>query len=590
MCGIYATNADNCVERTVAALKRLEYRGYDSVGICARTDRLQVVKTVGRTQNLTYVLPNFVHPSVCMGHTRWATHGKVSDRNAHPFVSYGGNFAICHNGVLDNWQALKSVLVADGVQFTSDTDSEVIAHMLERCYDGNVLHTVTEVAKRLTGSFAVAILTAYDDNIYFVKRKSPLVIGLADSFACVCSDIRCVDGEVTQVANVPDGAVGFVCGGGAEVYDLGGNQLAPDFFAPDEQCVQPPDDEAMLAEIFQIPDKIRAAKRHYIASCGIGISAKKLRMFNRIYLVGCGTAYHSGLAAAAVARKFVDIDVVPVVASEFLYDNYPVDERTLAFFISQSGETADTVRAAELVDKKGGYTYAVTNTATSALVFACNRYVTVQADAEFAVASTKAYNCQLTVLVMLFADIAVARKNVVPSFRDELYRSLDKTPNAVARILQQSNRIDELARKITDCSAVYFLGRTIDLPTAMEAALKLKEISYMHCEAYPAGELKHGALAMVEKGVAVVAVATDLDLVERMNTSLAEAKTRGADVYYVSPYKMDGMPIATCPVCGELVAGIVSVVPLQLLAYYAAKHLGRDIDKPRNLAKSVTVE
>ena len=590
MCGIYATNAASCVTRTTDALRRLEYRGYDSVGICVKSDRLQVEKVVGRTQNLVDVLPNFAQPRLCIGHTRWATHGEVSKRNAHPFLSYGGNFAVAHNGVLDNWQRLKSQLTEEGVTFSSDTDSEVVCHLAERNYDGDVLRAITKTAGCLSGSFALVFVTSFDDKIYFAKNKSPLVVGRARDFCCVCSDIRCVDQDVSLVANLPDGVVGVIDGVDVQTYDLDGNAVSIDFFTPDEKCVLPPEDEAMLSEIFEIPDKIRAAKRHYIESGGIDITPKKLRSFNRIYLIGCGTAYHSGLAAVAVARKFVDIDITAVVASEFLYDNYPVDDKTLAFFISQSGETADTVRAAELVDSKGGYTYAVTNTATSALVFACNRFVTVQAGAEFAVASTKAYNCQLTVLTMLFADIAVARKTVLPAFREKLYKSLDKTPNAVARILQQSDKIEQIAQRLAECKAVFFLGRAVDLPTALEGALKLKEVSYIHCEAYPAGELKHGALAVVEKGVAVIAIATDLQLVGRMNTSISEVKTRGADVYYVSPYKTYGKPVATCPVCGELVAGIVSVVPLQLLAYYAAKHLGRNIDKPRNLAKSVTVE
>lgn len=589
MCGIFGMVGDNCVKGTIDSLRALEYRGYDSVGVSVKDeDGLHVEKVVGRSQNLAYVREKYIHATSCIGHTRWATHGAVTRENAHPFLSYGGDFAIVHNGVIDNWSALKTMLTDGGVQFTSQTDSETIAHLLQKNYDGDVLSCVCKTAKMLKGAYAVAVQTTFDDNLYVVKKRSPLVVGSSDGGNCVCSDVRCIARYAETVSLLPDDAVAVV-GKNVTFYDYDGNMLEADFFCPDKNDVVVPEEEVMLSEIYEIPDKIRAAKRGYIGQGGIGIPARRLRGFNRIYLLGCGTAYHSGLETAAVVRKFMDVDVIPVVASEFVYDNYPVDERTLAFCISQSGETADTIRSAERVTANGGYAYAVTNTDASGLVFVCNRSVNVCAGGEFAVASTKAYNCQLATLLLLFADIAVARRCVVPEFKNEVCRALDKAANAAAIALEQSSRIEMLAEEIKDCSSVFFIGRTVDYPTAEEGALKLKEISYMHCEAYPAGELKHGALAMVERGVAVIAVATDISLAERTEASLAEARSRGARVLCVSPYDMTAECVSL-PVVGCLVSGIVSVIPLQLLAYYVAVKLGRDVDKPRNLAKSVTVE
>lgn len=589
MCGIFGCTGENSLSNTLRALKLLEYRGYDSVGIGVKTDKINVVKTVGRSQNLTYVCPKFEHIANCIGHTRWATHGAVEARNAHPFVSYGGNFAIVHNGVIDNWQQLKNELTDGGeVAFSSDTDSEVVAHLLERIYDGDMMSTLLNVANVLQGSFAIVVQTTYDDNLYFVKRNSPLVVGVSANGEYICSDIRCLSTWADKVCMPPDNTVGVV-GKRIEVRSFDGNICPTEFFVPDKTGIAPPDDEVMLSEIFEIPDKIRFAKKNYIECGGIGLSARKLRSFNRIYLLGCGTAYHSGLSAAANARKMLDIDVLPVIASEFLYDNYPVDEHTLAFCISQSGETADTILCAKKVAERGGYVYAVTNTDCSGLVFAANRSINVGAGGEFAVASTKAYNCQLVTLNLLLADIAVATKRMLPSARDKLHKAIDDAANAVSQILLREEEIVRIAERIKDCQSVFFLGRTTDYPTAQEGALKMKEISYIHCEAYPAGELKHGALALVEKGVTVIGLATDISLVEKMRTSLSEVATRGADVVCMSPYALgyDGFRL---PSVNQFVAPMVSVVPLQLLAYHVARLLGRDIDKPRNLAKSVTVE
>lgn len=320
------------------------------------------------------------------------------------------------------------------------------------------------------------------------------------------------------------------------------------------------------------------------------MSCKTVHRIKRIYLIGCGTAYNSGLQAAACAREMLNIDVIPVIASEFIYDRYPVDSSTLAFFISQSGETADTIRAAEKVSGMGGFTYAVTNTQTSTLRYVCDRVKNIYAGGEYAVASTKAYNCQLVTLTLLLTDIAYLKGSVDDTLRQKIINSFDALPNAIDTVLNSAYQIARIADEIKNSSSVFFLGRTRDYPTAAEGSLKLKEISYIHSEAYPAGELKHGTLALMEEGVTVVAIATDSALIDKMASSISEVAARGAKVLCVSPYNFDQASLIKIPVVNRYTFGALSVVPLQLLAYYVAKRLGRDVDKPRNLAKSVTVE
>ena len=461
---------------------------------------------------------------------------------------------------------------------------------MEKNYNGDVMGAVSSTAKALVGSFAIVIATTYDDKLYAIKNKSPLVVGVSHAGVYLCSDIRCVAHWAEHVAVAPDNTVVVVGREGVSFYDYDGNVVNVPFFAAERsEEMEQVEGEFMIKEIYEIPKRIADAKQAYIQR-GLQINAQLVRQFRRIYLIGCGTAYNSGLQVATVARKLLDVDILPVIASEFIYDNYPVDNKTLAFFISQSGETADTIRACEKVRAQGGFTYAVTNTSTSQLAFMCERVANICAGGEFAVASTKAYNCQLITLLLLMLDIARARQTVAPQLYDRVLSAVDGACVAIDKILADSYAIAQLAEEIKDCSAVFFIGRITDYPTAAEGSLKLKEISYIHSEAYPAGELKHGTLALMEEGVAVVAIATDDDLKEKMALSIKEVAARGAKVISISPYVFDNATPVTIPQVDKLLFGVVSVVPLQLLAYYTAKRLGKDVDKPRNLAKSVTVE
>ena len=591
MCGIFGMIGSGAVENTLTALKYLEYRGYDSAGIAVkRGGGLDIYKTEGRIQNLVDLVPQSVEGDTAIGHTRWATHGSVCSKNAHPFYSPDKSFAVVHNGIIENYLSLKEELTKQGAEFSSDTDSETVAHLLERNYKGDVLTAVRATAKTLAGSFAIVVATTHDERLFAIKNKSPLVVGISGKGVYLCSDIRCVSHWAEQVAVTPDNTVVVVGQEGVSFYDFEGKSVTVEFFAAEAaEEMEQVEGEFMIKEIFEIPERICHAKAGYMAH-GLQLSQKLVKKFKRIYLIGCGTAYNSGLQVASVARKLLDVDVLPVIASEFIYDDYPVDNRTLAFFISQSGETADTIRAAEKVKEQGGFTYAVTNTKTSQLAYICEKVVNIYAGGEFAVASTKAYNCQLITLTLLMLDVARARGNIEQGLYDKTVSAINALPKAVREILSGSYEIARLAEEIKDCSAVFFIGRTTDYPTAAEGSLKLKEISYIHSEAYPAGELKHGTLALMEEGVAVVAIATDEGLTDKMALSIKEVAARGAKVISISPYVFDNAVPVSLPEVDKLLYGVVSVVPLQLLAYYAAKRLGKDVDKPRNLAKSVTVE
>lgn len=592
MCGIFGMIGANAVDNTLHALKYLEYRGYDSAGIATKqADGIHIFKSVGRIQALQNLLSTDVESDIAIGHTRWATHGAVSTANAHPFCSPNKSFAIVHNGIIENYLTLKEQLSEQGAKFSSQTDSETVAHLLERNYSGNVLSTVCNTAKMLVGSFAIVATSTYDNKLYAIKNKSPLVVGVSESGVYLCSDIRCVSHWAKRVAVTPDNTVVVASNDGVFFYDFDGNPTTVSFFTPDKaEEMEQVDGDFMLKEIFEIPSKIRQASVGYLSSGGLQIPRETVAKLSRIYLIGCGTAYNSGLHIAAVARKFIDVDIIPVIASEFIYDDYPVDSNTLAFFISQSGETADTIRAAEKLSALGGITYAVTNTTSSSLCFACRHVANIYAGGEFAVASTKAYNCQLVTLLLLMLDIARLRGTMDDETHFQVISSLETLPSAVDKILADSYEIARLAEKVKDSSAVFYIGRTVDYPTACEGSLKLKEISYIHSEAYPAGELKHGTLALMEKGVTVVAISTDGALKDKTASSINEVATRKATVVSLAPYTFPNAEAILLPQVHEFLYGIVAVVPLQLLAYYVAKRLGRDVDKPRHLAKSVTVE
>ncbi|MCM1042741.1 MAG: glutamine--fructose-6-phosphate transaminase (isomerizing) [Corallococcus sp.] len=588
MCGIFGTLGSDSLNETLKGLKLLEYRGYDSAGIATKRNGIEVFKSAGRVDKLKSMLEGSKSGGVTIGHTRWATHGKVDDKNAHPFVSFDGNFALVHNGIIENFALLAQSLKDSGVTFSSDTDSETAVHILAKRHKGNVAAALQETCKMLNGSFAFAVIDSFDDSIYAVRRGSPLCVGIQDGKHYVCSDVNTLKHFASRIAVVPEDTVVTVSSDG--IFTEG----SPLVYFDTQMLKDASDaDDYMYKEINEIPVKIAQTFSGYNDDGKLkldGITVKKLR---RIYFVGCGTAYHSGLAATGIVRRYCDIDAYAVLASEYIYDSFPTDGNTLVVAISQSGETADTLKAVEEANKRGAITYAVTNVENSSICF-CARHVTlIRAGAEVAVASTKAYNCQLVALTLMALDIARVRKTLSREEYDKLTGAFAAVPYAVDCILKNKEHIFDIAKDIADCSAVFFIGRKADLPTAQEGSLKLKEISYIYSEAYASGELKHGTLALMESGVAVIALSCDAALTDKCQNAVSEVVCRGAKAVVVSQHtaRFTGVSeVINLPTVADVYYPIVSVVPLQLLAYYVAKIKGRDADKPRNLAKSVTVE
>ena len=538
MCGIFGAIGNNCVSNTLDALAQLEYRGYDSVGVAVkRGDGLQVYKDVGRVDRLVV---DTTQGTLAIGHTRWATHGKVCKQNAHPFVSYDGNFAVVHNGIVENYQRHKISLQKQGVEFASTTDSEVIAHLLAKHYDGNVVSTIKRVAKMLTGSFAVVVATTFDNNIYAYKRGSAMCVGKGDDGVCVCSDVSVVGQFASSVAILPDGCIAQLSENSVVAY-LDDRKIELAYFAPscDTNVPSQVDGDFMLNEIMQIPKAIRQTFDYYFASGGLCLGKKDIKKIKQVYFVGCGTAYHSAVVACSLLQKFTNLSCQAVVASEYVYDNYFTNSNTLVVAISQSGETADTLKAVEKAKKRGAIVYAVTNVCNSSLCFASNYVKYIKAGREVSVASTKAYNCQLVALTLLVLDLAMQKGCISARQRKRYIADFAQVPTACHQLINQSQRYQSLAIKHKDVNAVYFVGRRLDIATAKEGALKLKEISYVFAEAYPSGELKHGTLAVMDNNVLVVAVSCEKDLVDKCSNTIAEVTSRGATALVVSPYEVD---------------------------------------------------
>ncbi|MBR1748066.1 MAG: glutamine--fructose-6-phosphate transaminase (isomerizing) [Clostridia bacterium] len=603
MCGIigYVGNR-NAPDVIIQGLRYLEYRGYDSSGIAVWSgEKFDLVKTKGRIADLEKeLLKTPVSGHLAIGHTRWATHGCPADRNAHPFVSYNSRFAVVHNGIIENYLEIKDELQKKGVVFTSETDSEVIAHLLESLDHGDVKRAVLDATARLKGAYAIGIICADDpDVLYAVRKDNPLVVGVTESDGFICSDINSIQKFLTEVVVLENGQVAKVERGRVELFDFDGNDVEAKFIAlgsleesdrKDFECY-------MDKEIKEIPTALANAIATYRNGAFNRIDKKYLRRIRRINVVACGTALHAGLYGERMIKKYLKkIDVTSEAASEFRYGDPKVDDRTLTITVSQSGETADTLVCQNMVRNLGGKTLTICNVETSSMVRSSDYALFTSAGPEVAVASTKAYNCQCLVFLLFVLDLARLRGEIDEFAYKNLQADIDALPEIAARTLKVAPQVARFANKNYTRKSVFYIGRGLDYCTAMEGSLKLKEISYIHCEAYPAGELKHGTLALIEEGVLVIALVTQKELVTKSASGLEEVKSRGANVLAITPF-YDRPAIAAVsdyriklPDVNEDLYPIISVIPTQLLAYYIARAKGCDIDKPRNLAKSVTVE
>ena len=612
MCGIVGyIGTKKASPILINGLLRLEYRGYDSAGISTiEKDGLSIMKDKGRVKNLNN-LPGIddLEGTVGIAHTRWATHGKPSKENSHPHMDNSKTFSVVHNGIIENYNELRKFLINNGYTFYSQTDTEIIPNLIHYYYskdDNNdsfrFLRAVKNACSDLKGSFALEIICKNDPNNMIVVRKdSPLVIGKGNGENYISSDIPAILSFTREFYLLEDLEFVVLSRDDAKFYDKNLNPIDKKIQTIEWNASSAEKDgfeDYMLKEIYEQPTAIRetiGAKLGEGSKCEfdeLKFTKEYLKSLNKIYLVACGTAMHAGLAAKNMLERICKIPTEVDIASEFRYRDPIVDEKTLCIFISQSGETADTIAALKLSKEKGAKTLAISNVIGSSITREADYSIYTHAGPEIAVASTKAYTSQVVLLAILaiyFAEtLELTDKNIL-----ELKNNILELPSKIEETLKCAEQIKEFGHRIYQEKDVFFLGRGIDETVAKESALKLKEISYIHADSYPAGELKHGPIALIENDITVISIMTDKNLVEKTVSNIQEVITRGAKTLVVTNQNIDDKMFDTVihiPETNTFISPILSVIPLQLLAYYISKEKGLDVDKPRNLAKSVTVE
>lgn len=608
MCGIVGyIGAQQAQKILLEGLSKLEYRGYDSAGLAVfNGEAIRIEKTKGRLVDLESKLSDSeLTGNVGIGHTRWATHGEPSDRNAHPHTDQAERFAVVHNGIIENYMELREELIAKGYKFTSETDTEVIAKLLADLDTGDLVSTVQRVVSRLTGAFAIGVINqAEPDKLVAVRYASPLVIGLGKGENFIASDIPAILKHTRDVYILEDGEMAVLTENEVRLMKIDGTPIERKVMQVTwdmETAEKGGYDHFMLKEIHEQPRAIRDTFSSRLKDGLVDLSAEisllpqEIFQIDRIHIVACGTAYHAGLIGKYVFEQFTRIPVEVDIASEYRYREPIITDRTLVIVISQSGETADTLAALREAQKSGAKVLAITNVVGSSVDREADEVITTWAGPEIAVASTKAYTTQLIALYLLATYFAQVLGTKSEEECKEVVSALRQLPEYVETVLTGEAEIKELANKIVTHQNLFFLGRGLDYAVALEGSLKLKEISYIHSEAYAAGELKHGTLALIEDGIPVIALATQTSVFEKMVSNIQEVKARGAYVVGITEKDNEELKkfvdhVVYLPKTIDLLAPVLAVVPLQLLAYYACLHRGHDVDKPRNLAKSVTVE
>ena len=609
MCGIVGyVGADHAKEKIIDGLKRLEYRGYDSAGIALPINgKIEIRKHVGEIRNLEKIIgePEF-DSSVGIGHTRWATHGAPSDLNSHPHGNGDNSIAIVHNGIIENYQEIKEWLARDyGVTFKSETDSEVIAHLIVIFYDGDLLEAVNKAVAEMRGAYAVcAIAAAEPDKIVAVRKDAPLVAGIGKGFNFIASDIPALLKYVRQVYLIENNETVVLTKDDIVIYNEEGRKVKRDVFNVtwDADAAEKEGYEHfMLKEIHEQPKGIyetltrRIDDDGNIRLDGISMTKEDIENFNKVYIVACGTAYHAGLVGKLVIEKMAHVPVEIDVASEFRYRDPFVDDKTLFIAISQSGETLDTLAALREAKRKGARVLSVVNVVGSSVARESDDVFYTWAGPEIAVASTKAYTTQLICMYLLGLYMGKTKGTIEDDYYAKILADLRALPDKVEAILEKEAEIAEIAKKYHRREQVFFIGRGLDSGVSYEGSLKLKEISYINSFAIAAGELKHGTIALMEEETLVFALATQDFLYEKMVSNVEEIKARGARIISVAKEgKTEIEKVADeviyIPNCIDEVSPVLAVIPLQLFAYYVARERGCNIDKPKNLAKSVTVE
>ena len=610
MCGIVGfIGKEEAAPILLDGLSRLEYRGYDSAGLAIYDGKLglQVVKAKGRLKVLSDLTQDgaTVHGTVGLGHTRWATHGEPSDVNSHPQVSENGRFAVVHNGIIENYVEIKEFLQHKGVTFVSQTDTEVVAQLLEYYYDGDILNAVSKVLHRINGAYAFGIVCAdCPDKLVAVRKDSPLILGHGDGFQLLASDVTAVIKYTREVSYLDDGEVAVLTQDGAQVYDAYLQPVEKERHHVDWEISAAEKggyEHFMAKEIMEQPEAFRKTvfpriKEGRVVLDDLCFDAGYLKNLDKLYIIACGSSYHVGMAAKYNLEKLLRKPVEVALASEFRYCDPIVTEKTLALVISQSGETIDTLAAMREAKRLGARVLSVVNVVGSTIARESDDVIYTWAGPEIAVATTKAYSTQLAVTYLIGLYFADLMGTIEKKEYDAIISELLLIPTKLESILERRQAIQYYASIYFNHPSIFFIGRNIDYAIGMEGSLKLKEISYIHSEAYAAGELKHGTISLIEPGTLVVALASYQPLFEKLMSNVVEVKSRGADVLGLAT-DAKGAEMAktvdhtiTVPDTHPMLLPSLDVVPLQLFAYYVALQRGCDIDKPRNLAKSVTVE
>lgn len=611
MCGIvgYVGNKQ-AAPLLLSGLEKLEYRGYDSAGICVipteTAAELPVVKSLGKIVKLREKTQDGSILPGCngIGHTRWATHGTPTEANSHPHLSQNGRVALVHNGIIENYQALAAQLREAGFQMQSETDSECVAHLLEHLYNGNPVETLQNAFGRLRGSFALGVLFAdFPDRLYALRKASPLVIGLGADENFIASDIPAVLEHTKQILRLKDGHAAELSGAGVRVWDAAGKAvaLAVETVEWDAKSAQK-DGHAhyTIKEIHEQPFALRRSISPYLREGQIDfgftkITERDLRDCDGIYLLGCGSAYHVGMVGKYILEKLCRVPAQAVLASEFRYADPVIHKNTLSIVISQSGETADAREAMHEARRLGSKLISIVNVKGAAIANESDAVIYTHAGPEIGVATTKAYNVQLNALLLFALYMARVRGTAAEDYISAELNALLALPEKMEGFLFDTALAQSYAAQFSESKHIFFLGRNVDYALALEGSLKLKEISYIHSEAYAAGELKHGSIALMEEGTPVVAVCTHAPLLDKMISNIVQVKARGAMVLAIAlegESSLDAVAdyVWHVPASFGFTQSALTILPMQLLAYYVALALGREIDQPRNLAKSVTVE
>lgn len=609
MCGIVGyRGTKEALPILMESLKRLEYRGYDSAGIAVHDGAfLHIVKEAGRISVLESRLQNMsIKGNTGIAHTRWATHGEPNQVNAHPHTDTNGTVAIVHNGIIENYLSIKTWLAQKGISCVSDTDTEVVAHLAGVLWDGDMISTMAHITGMLKGSYALAMMhTDCPDSIAATRKDSPLIIGEGDDETFLASDVTAFLPYTRRCTFLDDNQFALLSPDGVKFFDQGlaPINLATSVIGWDAQAAEKSGYEHfMLKEMMEEPQVVRntmlsriTPAPRFVTFSDLSLSDEQICSFKKIFITACGTAYHAGMIAKYLFEHLAGIPVEVEFASEFRYRRPLVDSSTLVLVISQSGETADTIAALREAKRLGSHVLGIVNTVGSTIAREADDVIYTWAGPEIAVASTKAYIAQLAVIHLLAVHVALRVGRMGTEEAAAYLDELQKIPNKIEMILAQRENIHQIAKRFAHGTDIFFIGRGFDYNIALEGSLKLKEISYIHSEAYAAGELKHGTIALIEEGTCVAALCTQSQMIDKMISNIKEVKARGAVVFAITcEHSKEIMQVADTtlflPDTPDNLVPILAIVPLQLFAYYCAVERGCDVDKPRNLAKSVTVE